>query len=80
MAGSLAAVRCTRKTGKEPFRNGDVPLEFDLLSFWQWYSSDLISNTTRGVLAEYLVARAVGRATDGAREEWLRSTCARRLG
>jgi hypothetical protein len=28
--------------------------------FWRWAFSDLRDNTTRGILAEYLVARAVG--------------------
>ena len=32
--------------------------------------SDLVSNTTRGVLAEFIVARAVGASTDGARDPW----------
>ena len=32
--------------------------------------SDLISNTIRGVLAEYIVARAVGASTIGVRDPW----------
>lgn len=43
---------------------------FDLLSFWRWSVSDLVSNTSRGVLAEYFVARALGLAQDGVRDEW----------
>jgi len=41
-----------------------------LLSFWQWGASDVIGNTARGVLAEYLVAQAVGVADSNVREEW----------
>lgn len=37
--------------------------------FWSWACSDLTSNTMRGVLAEYLVATALGAAT-GTRTEW----------
>ncbi len=44
-------------------------LEFDLLSFWQWSASDLLSNATRGVLAEYLVARALSDRAS-VRVEW----------
>ena len=31
-----------------------------MLDYWQWAFSDLVGNTERGVLAEYLVAMAVG--------------------
>jgi len=40
-----------------------------VLSFWQWACSDLCGNALRGVIAEYLVAQAVG-AAEGARIEW----------
>jgi len=45
-------------------------LDFDLLSFWQWTASDLVSNATRGIVAEYIVARALGMAEKGLRNEW----------
>ena len=44
-------------------------LGFTLLDFWQWTASDLVSNSTRGVLAEFLVARALG-LDAGVRDEW----------
>ncbi len=28
--------------------------------FWQWAYSDLVGNTDRGTLAEYIVAKAIG--------------------
>lgn len=69
MKAELGPIEVERKSGKEPFhRNGD-PLPFDLLGFWQWSASDLLSNATRGILAEYLVAKDLG-VTDGARVEW----------
>ena len=37
--------------------------------FWRWAMNDLQMNTTRGLLAEYLVARAVG-STAPHRIEW----------
>jgi hypothetical protein len=58
-----------RKTGAEPFRVGSIPVDFNLLNFWQWSASDLVSNALRGRLAEYLVAQALGIA-DGVRSEW----------
>jgi len=57
-------------------RNGDELLHQDghalgptLLDFWRWSASDIVSNATRGILAEYLVASAIG-AAGGTREEW----------
>ena len=58
-----------RKMGEEPFRSGNGNAGFTLLDFWQWSASDLVSNSTRGVLAEFLVARALGVDT-GVRDEW----------
>ena len=43
----------TRKTGSEAFQLGSTALGFDLLSFWQWSASDLVSNALRGRLAEF---------------------------
>lgn len=50
----LGRIPRLRRSGDERFRNGGAALSFDLLSFWQWGASDLVSNTLRGVLAEYL--------------------------
>lgn len=58
-----------RKTGDETFHASGQPLDFDLLDFWQWSASDLVSNALRGVLAEYLVGRALS-VVDGVRQEW----------
>jgi len=58
-----------RKTGTEKFLRHLKSLDVDLLSFWRWAASDLVSNATRGVLAEYIVGKALGLA-DGVRAEW----------
>lgn len=42
----------------------------DLAGFHRWGFSDLRSNATRGVLAEYLVGQALGVDLSGARVEW----------
>lgn len=70
MASSLDRVPITRKSGRERFRDGPMELDFDLLSFWRWSASDLVSNATRGIVAEYLIARAIGANAEGVRDEW----------
>lgn len=65
----LGPIERLRRSGEESFRQGGAALNFNVLSFWQWSASDLVSNTLRGILAEYLVAQAVA-AAQGVREEW----------
>ncbi|MHB1324928.1 MAG: hypothetical protein ACYDGS_02975 [Thermoleophilia bacterium] len=65
----LGQIPKVRRSGSELFCDSDRDLGFDLLGFWRWSASDVISNATRGILAEYLIARAVG-AADGVRDEW----------
>ncbi|MEZ4495144.1 MAG: hypothetical protein R3C29_17745 [Dehalococcoidia bacterium] len=40
-----------------------------VLDFWRWSSSDFLSNATRGILAEFIVARALGDPSP-VRKEW----------
>ena len=68
-ADSPPPPRATRKPGTEPFRCGGLPLNRTLLDFWRWSASDLVGNALRGVLAEYIVACALG-LPDEARVEW----------
>ena len=58
-----------RKVGNERFHVDGEQLDHDLLSYWQWSASDLVGNALRGILAEYIVALAVGQI-DGHRIEW----------
>jgi hypothetical protein len=71
MTAPLSRVPVQRMTGGERFVRGTEGLGFDLQSFWQWAGSDLLSNATRGRVAEYVVGQAL-RATevDQVREEW----------
>ncbi|HSS10944.1 MAG TPA: hypothetical protein VLL25_13730, partial [Acidimicrobiales bacterium] len=39
---------------------GFIGLDATVADFWRWAFSDLRDNTTRGILAEFLVAKAVG--------------------
>lgn len=67
----LAAQIVVRRSGQEPFLSSGQVLSRPqyLLDFWQWSASDLLVNTVRSLIAEYLVALAVGVA-DTPRVEW----------
>ena len=67
---TLPKLDVERKSGEEHFREDGSRLDFNLLDFWQWSMSDLVNNTIRGVLAEYIVAQALGASTDEARDVW----------
>lgn len=69
MNDNLDAINVTQKSGLEHFLYNSNELESNLLSFWQWSYSDLMNNTLRGVLAEYIVTLAVG-VCDEVRIEW----------
>ncbi len=66
---AFPALQTSRKTGDENFSLRGESLDLQLSAFWQWSSSDLVSNAMRGVLAEFLVASALGLA-DGVRNQW----------
>jgi len=57
------AIEIKKKTGDEPFLNAGNNV-YTLRDFWAWAYSDLIGNTERGRLAEFIVAMALG-VTDG---------------
>jgi hypothetical protein len=66
-----ARLLAQRKTGREPFRIGSNALGPTLHDFWAWSVSDLVSNVTRGRLAEFIVANALAIQTRiGVRDEW----------
>ncbi|MCZ7571394.1 MAG: hypothetical protein M5U01_22845 [Ardenticatenaceae bacterium] len=67
---SLGRLKINRLSGGEVFHEDGQSAGFEVLDFWRWSTSDLVMNTTRGILAEYIVARALGVSTDRAREEW----------
>ena len=57
-------------TGHERFVYDDKDQDFDVEQFWAWSSSDLLNNTLRGALAEFIVASACGIDTSIARADW----------
>ena len=57
-------------TGKEAFLVSGKDRELSLLDFWAWAYSDCLTNTSRGVLAEFLVAAALGLDLKEPRKAW----------
>lgn len=55
--------------GDEYFQEKGEIQSFSVLDFWRWNGSGLLDNTMRGMLAEYLVAKAIG-AKESVRQEW----------
>ena len=58
------------KTGDERFFCNGAEKELKLLDFWRWSVSDIISNATRGRLAEFIVASACNIDLSVIRDEW----------
>jgi hypothetical protein len=63
---SLEKRPVTLKTGNEQLSATGKTI----LDFWRWNGSDLASNATRGVLAEFIVASALGIDLSIPRNEW----------
>jgi len=61
------ALTVEKKRGDECFLNGDCTAH--LADFWRWAYSDLMGNTERGKLAEYIVSLAM-HCADGVSEGW----------
>ena len=55
--------------GSEPFRGRGVRKSLKLLDYWRWSGSVLLDNTIRGILAEFLIATALGLHKEP-RREW----------
>jgi hypothetical protein len=67
---ALQVIETLRKTGSETFLCEGRSTSANLLSFWQWSSSDLIGNTDRGVLAEFIVGTELGVTRYRIRKGW----------
>ena len=65
----LSALKVERKSGNERFISTNTKLSVTLNDFWRWSVSDLVSNATRGILAEFIVANAL-KLDSGTRTEW----------
>ena len=68
----IKGVISTKKlTGAEEFKVAeDSPLAAaDILDYWSWAYSDIVGNTNRGALAEFIVAKAIG-SEAAVRNDW----------
>ena len=57
--------------GAETFKKaeGSPLVAADILDYWSWAYSDIVGNTNRGALAEFIVARAIG-SEPAVRNDW----------
>jgi hypothetical protein len=69
MTPEYPEISVERKDGQEKFTIKNNETDLNLIGFWQWSSSNLLNNSTRGILAEYIVASALG-INQGVRTEW----------
>ena len=67
--GVRTQYQVTKKSGQESLKINGCDIDVTILDFWRWAMSDLVSNAPRGVLAEFIVAYALG-LTDGVRNPW----------
>jgi len=67
----LPPIETTRKSGSERFVDGPSRT-LKLSDFWAWSASDVVNNTERGALAEFIVGSAIDADTirDGVRHGW----------
>ncbi|MAT38346.1 MAG: hypothetical protein CL946_01945 [Ectothiorhodospiraceae bacterium] len=65
------AIEPVRLTGEEELISGGNATPHTVLDFWRWSGSTLVGNAQRGILAEYIVACALGIDMDDAvRYKW----------
>ena len=62
--------KATLKSGQEPLTTNHTKTAFIISDFWRWNASDLVSNTTRGRFAEFIVGTAAGVNFSEPRREW----------
>jgi len=66
----LKEIKAIPKTGMELITNCGINTKYNLLDFWRWSVSDILSNATRGRFAEFIVGTAVEINLENLRNEW----------
>jgi len=56
--------------GETKFVSDNLETDLTLFDFWSWAFSDVLTNTTRGILAEFIVASALDLNTRKPRDGW----------
>lgn len=67
---SYGIIKAKIKTGKESLKFNGKNLPSKLSDFWKWSVSDILSNATRGIFAEFIVATATNIDLKIPRDEW----------
>ena len=63
-------IRTKPRDDSERFTGAETLASATLLDFWQWAYSDIVVNTNRGCLAEFIVSKALGTTEAVKRDEW----------
>ena len=66
----LGKLKVNQKNGNESLKYNGNGIGWKLIDFWKWSVSDLLSNATRGIFAEFIVATAMEIDLSKIREEW----------
>ena len=66
----LKQIKADPKTGNEYLTDNGQKTNYNLSDFWRWSVSDILSNATRGRLAEFIVGTAIGLNPENLRDEW----------
>ena len=66
----LEKLEVAPKIGNENLIYNDNLTNWKVIDFWKWSASDLLSNSTRGIFAEFIVATALEIDLTKVREEW----------
>ncbi|OFX32494.1 MAG: hypothetical protein A2W90_04080 [Bacteroidetes bacterium GWF2_42_66] len=66
----LKEIKATFKSGKEFLTDNGLNIQYQLLDFWRWSVSDILSNATRGRFAEFIVGTAIDFNPEDIRDEW----------
>ncbi len=66
----LKEIKATFKSGQELLTDNGSKTKYNLLDFWRWSVSDILSNATRGRFAEFIVGSVIGFNPENLRDEW----------
>jgi len=66
----LKEIIANPKNGDEWLSDNGQNINYNLLDFWRWSVSDILSNATRGRFAEFIVGTAIGLNPENLRDEW----------
>lgn len=67
---NLDRINPTPRTGHERLMFNGQNLDYSVLDFWRWSTSDILSNTIRGGFAEFIVATALNLDLNVLRYDW----------